>query len=179
MSKLVSRQAICGRVLKQAVCGMAALLFVSTAWGQMTFRNAVTGEELSLDEGRSEGRDTPAVKAFVQTGVNPYNEDRAVLPKAKELFSTACSGCHGHLGEGKIGPALNHSGWNYQIEEDKGLFEVIYGGATRQMGPQYEMLTQDEMLQIMAWIRHLYTGPAEDAVWLTEEQQKNFKPYKE
>jgi cytochrome c-L len=29
----------------------------------------------------------------------------------------------------------------------------------------------------MAWIRHLYTGPVEDAPWLTPEQVKAYKPY--
>ncbi len=34
------------------------------------------------------------------------------------------------------------------------------------------------MLLIMAWIRHIYTGPAADADWLTPEQKKAYTPYK-
>lgn len=165
------------RGLKRVVCGIAISLFVTAASGQMVFRNAVTGEELDLTEGREEGRDTPAVKEFMQTGVNPYNEDAEALEVGESLFNTACSACHGHVGEGKIGPALNHGNWDYELHTDKGLFEVIFGGATRQMGPQFEVLTQDEMLHVMAWIRHLYTGPAEDTEWFTEEQRAKFTPF--
>ncbi|MCQ9615831.1 cytochrome c(L), periplasmic [Paenalcaligenes niemegkensis] len=155
-------------------CGVA----VAPASAQM-FINAVTGQPLDLDAGREEERDTPAVKEFLQTMQNPYNEDPQALPKGESLFNTACSGCHGHLGEGKIGPALNHDGWHYELETDKGLFEVIFDGADRQMGPQNEFLTQDEILHVMAWVRHLYTGDPDDATWLTEEQRSSFQPYEE
>jgi cytochrome c-L len=30
---------------------------------------------------------------------------------------------------------------------------------------------------IISWVRHLYTGPVEDADWLTDEQKKTFKDY--
>jgi cytochrome c-L len=35
----------------------------------------------------------------------------------------------------------------------------------------------DEILLIIAWVRHLYHGPIEEAMWLTDEQKKNFVPY--
>ena len=47
------------------------------------------------------------------------------------------------------------------------------------MGPHGSHLTLDEQLLIIAWIRHLYTGDVEEADWLTDEQKKAFKPYKE
>ncbi len=162
---------------KRIICGIAISLFASAASGQMVFRSAVTGDELDLTEGLEEGRDTPAVQNFMQTGVNIYNEDEEALPRGESLFATACSACHGHVGEGKIGPSLNTDRWDYELNTDKGLFEVIYGGATRQMGPQFEVLTQDDMLHVMAWIRHLYTGPAEYTEWFTDEQRARFTPY--
>jgi len=148
------------------------------ASAQMTFRNVVSGNLIDLTQGREEERDTPAVKAFMQTGTNPYNENKDALVKGEDLFNTACSACHGHLGEGKVGPALNTGHWDYpQIESDQGLFETIFDGASRQMGPWNEMLTQDEILHVMAWVRHLYTGDPKNAFWLTEEQRAAFKPY--
>ena len=47
------------------------------------------------------------------------------------------------------------------------------------MGPHNENLTPDEILQTIAWIRHLYTGPKQDAVWLNDEQKKAYTPYKQ
>lgn len=153
--------------------GLAPVLAQSEA-----FRNTVTGEVLDFNYALPEGRDTEGVKQFLATGKNPYNERKECMAKAEEIYLTACSGCHGHLAEGKLGPGLNDNYWTYpKNTTDKGLFETIYGGAQAQMGPQYGQLTLDEMLHVIAWIRHIYTGPVADAEWLTEEQKKSFKPF--
>ncbi len=145
----------------------------------LDLRNTVTGEPLSLDQARPDGRDTPAVEQFLQTGKNPYVEDKSCMAKAESLFLTACSGCHGQEGEGKIGPGLNDNYWTYpKNEKDQGIFETVYGGARAQMGPHYGDLTLDDMLLVIAWVRHLYTGPVADAVWFNADQKKAYKPYK-
>ena len=168
------------RHLLNTLGALVLSLAAGSAFAQLDLHNVVTGSPIKLDEAKPEGRDTPAVKEFLQTGQNPYNENQQVLPRGKEIFATACAGCHGHLGEGKIGPALNNGRFHYpENESDKGLFSTIYGGADRQMGPQNEILTLDEMLAVMAWIRHMYTGTGDNAAWLTAEQKKSFKPYKE
>ncbi len=46
------------------------------------------------------------------------------------------------------------------------------------MGPHND-LHLDDTLKLMAWIRHLYTGDAKDAEWLSDEQKAKFKPYVE
>lgn len=160
------------------LAAVAAVLGGSVAWAE-TFRNTITGEDLRVPEtANPEGRDTEAVKHFLESGVNLYTEVKACLPKGEEVYLTSCSGCHGHVGEGKVGPGLADSYWTYpKNKTDKGLFETIYGGAQGMMGPHSD-LTLDEMLKLMAWIRHIYVGDAADADWLTEEQKKNFKPYK-
>lgn len=154
------------------------VLGVGVASGQVTFRHTITGEVLNLDESLPEGRDTEAVKSFLQTGVNPYTEVKACLPKGEEAYLVACSGCHGHHAEGKVGPGLNDSYWTYpKNKTDKGLFETIFGGAKGMMGPHGSHLQLDEMLLMMAWIRHIYTGDVAEAEWLNEEQKKVFRPF--
>lgn len=157
----------------------AGLVFgIGIASSQVTFRHTITGEVLNLDESLPEGRDTEAVRTFLQTGVNPYNEDKACLPKGEEAYLVACSGCHGHHAEGKVGPGLNDSYWTYlKNKTDQGLFETIFGGAQGMMGPHGSHLQLDEMLLMMAWIRHLYTGDVADADWLTQEQKKTFQAF--
>ena len=164
------------RVLSLAVIGVLC----SVAFGDIQLRHTESGQIMNLDDARPEGKDTPAVKYFLKTGKDPYLEVAACLPKAKDLYLSACSGCHGHLAEGKIGPGLNDNYWTYpKNTTDQGMFETIFGGARAQMGPQYLSLTLDEMLIVMAWVRHVYTGPVADAEWLTPEQQKQFEPYTE
>lgn len=144
-----------------------------------SFRHTITGEDLKVPESSlPEGRDTEAAKHFVETGVNLYTEVESCLPKGEEIYLTACSGCHGHYGEGKLGPGLADSYWTYpKNKTDKGLFETIYGGAQGMMGPHNDH-SIDDLLKLIAWIRHMYSGDIAEADWLTDEQRKSFKPFK-
>lgn len=160
-----------------AAGSVVALAAVAQVAG-VNLSNTITGETLNFNEALPEGRDTVGVKTFMETGRNPYAEDASCLKQGEQIFLSACSGCHGHLGEGKIGPGLNDSYWTYpQNETDEGLFSTIFGGARASMGPQYQNLTLDEMLKVMSWVRHLYKDAPEKATWLTPEQRKKFKPY--
>lgn len=159
----------------------ATALLAHAALGAEVFRHTITGEELKImDEAPAEGRDTQAVKRFLEDGTNLYIENTSCLPKGEEAYLVACSGCHGHVGEGKVGPGLNDNYWTYpKNTTDKGLFETIFGGAQGMMGPHGSHLQLDETLKLIAWIRHLYTGEPGTAEWLTPEQQAAFKPYKD
>lgn len=163
--------------------GLAAIAWVSSAdqaAAQQTFRNTVTGDTIDVDGlAPKEGRDTPAVKKFLQDGVNPYTEIAGCLPKGEEVYLESCSGCHGHIAEGKVGPGLNDAYWTYPKNvTDKGLFETIFGGGQGMMGPHGQDIELDNMLKLMAWIRHLQTGDVKDAEWLTSEQKTAYKPFK-
>jgi cytochrome c-L len=166
------------RAMAGSVLLLAVLSSTTTVQAQITFRNITDGTVLNLDDARPDGKDTPGVKQFLQTGRNPYNEKPACLKKGEELLLTACSACHGHYAEGKIGPSLTDDYWTYpEGKTDEGFFSIVFGGARAQMGPQYLALTLDEMLQVMAWVRHMYHGPVDSADWMTVEQKKNYKPW--
>nr|WP_223261164.1 cytochrome c(L), periplasmic [Methylophilus medardicus] len=120
----------------------------------MEFRGTLSGDVLELSPMEGETF-TPEAKHFMATGENPYKGDAEAVKKGYTIFSTACSGCHGHLAEGKLGPALADAYWTYpKNETDKGIFETIYGGAAGMMGPQQGRLSVDEILHVIAWIRH-------------------------
>ncbi|MGR7996692.1 MULTISPECIES: cytochrome c(L), periplasmic [unclassified Xanthobacter] len=170
--------------IKHATRGLIALVAVLacalTAQATLNLTHTITGQPLDLSEAPEEGRDTEAVKVFLATGKNIYLENATCLPKGKDLFLSMCSGCHGHYGEGKIGPGLNDAYWTYPKNmTDQGLFETIFGGANGQMGPMYGALTMDDMLLVMAWVRHFYKDDPAEASWLTPAQKAAFKPYDE
>jgi len=145
---------------------VGTLLAASAAWAEITFRHAVTGETLSFEYGKA-GGDTEAFKKFKETGKNPYNTDKDAIDKGHSLYLTACSGCHGHEAEGKLGPGLADDYWTYPRGlTDVGLFEILWGGAQGMMGPQSTNLNADEMLRIMAWLRAHYQGDPAKAEWL-------------
>ncbi|GJD46892.1 Cytochrome c-L [Methylobacterium cerastii] len=178
-----TRNGILAAVLGLATVTVGLSVLAQPAAGPQSgfvFRNTVTGEQLDTSQGKEGGRDTQAVKTFFETGKNIYIDDKSCLRNGESLFSTSCSGCHGHLAEGKLGPGLNDNYWTYPSNtEDTGLFATIFGGANGMMGPHNENLTPDDMLQVITWVRHLYTGPVKDAVWLNDEQKKNYTPYKQ
>jgi len=123
-------------------------------------------EGTPLNFGGLKETETAAVKAFKETGKNPYNKDAAAIKKGESLFATACSGCHGHKAEGKLGPGLADDYWTYpKNNTDAGLFSSVYGGLAGSMGPQRGRLTQDEILQLMAWMRSIYVGDPAKAAW--------------
>jgi cytochrome c-L len=99
---------------------------------------------------------TEAVQKFYETGENPYKGDSAALTKGKDLYQTYCQACHLQDGSGRIGPSLIGDTHHYpRFTTDKGIFEIIYGGGTGAMQPFGKRLTQDQILQVMAYVRTL------------------------
>jgi cytochrome c-L len=99
---------------------------------------------------------TQAVQKFYDTGENPYKGDAEALAKGKDLYLTYCQACHLPDGSGRIGPSLIGDTHHYpRFTTDKGLFEIIYGGATGAMQPFGKRLTQDQILHVMAYVRTL------------------------
>jgi cytochrome c-L len=147
----------------------AALALSSTgAQADITLHHAITGEVLDMSVAKP-GGNTEVFKQFMQTGKNPYNGNKEAVEKGKSLYMTGCSGCHGHEAEGKLGPGLADDYWTYPANAtDKGLFELLFGGANGMMGPQYVNFSTDEMLHIMAFIRDIYNGDPKKAKWLKD-----------
>jgi cytochrome c-L len=134
----------------------------TAAKADVGLRHVVTGALLDLSGALPEDRDTEGMKQFLKTGANPYIDQPDQLSKGRELFAMNCSGCHGQFGQGGMGPSLNNGRWIYpQNSKDSGLFATIFGGARAPMAAKADVLTLDETLRVMAWIRKLYTGPAE------------------
>ena len=149
-----------------AVSAVSLVLISTTALAEITFRNVISGEPLDMSVAKS-GGNAEAFKQFKETGKNPYNGDKAAIQKGHDLYMPACSGCHGHEAEGKLGPGLADDYWTYpSAAKDQGLFEILFGGANGMMGPQYVNLSTDEMLLIMSWVRDIYKGDPKKAKWL-------------
>lgn len=137
--------------------GLVSAAFVISIYSEavygVEFRHAVTGELLDVSPSKAK---TPAAKKFLETGKNPYNGNAQALKKGEQVYLGACSGCHGHHAEGKLGPGLADDYWTYpKNETDAGLFATIYAGAQAMMGPQEGFMSIDEMLLSMARVRHL------------------------
>jgi len=145
---------------------LATAMFGSHVQADITLRHALLGSALDMSFAKK-GGNTPAFKEFMKEGKTPYNTDKKAIKEGESLYMTGCSGCHGHEAEGKLGPGLADDYWTYPaIATDKGLFEILFGGAKGMMGPQYVNFNTDEMLKIMSWVRSIYTGKPKKAKWL-------------
>jgi cytochrome c-L len=154
------------KTLHAGAVALAIAAVATAAMADITLRHAITGETLDMSYAKA-GGDTEAFKQFMRTGKNPYNGNKDAVEKGHSLYLSACSGCHGHEAEGKLGPGLADDYWTYpRNASDVGLFETLFGGAQGMMGPQYGSLNTDEMLLVMSWIRHVYKGDAAKAEWL-------------
>lgn len=154
------------KTLQAGAVALVVAAVATAAWADVTLRHAITGEVLDMSYAKA-GGDTEAFKQFMRTGKNPYNGNKDAAEKGHSLYLSACSGCHGHEAEGKLGPGLADDYWTYpRNATDVGLFETLFGGAQGMMGPQYVNLNTDEMLLIMSWMRSVYKGDAAKAEWL-------------
>lgn len=158
--------------------GIALAVLYPSAKADITFSHIIEGTPLDLSVAKSadasKSIEADAFDRFKQSGSNPYNCNSRAVEAGYSLFLSACSGCHGHEAEGKLGPGLADDYWTYpQNATDKGLFETLFGGAQGMMGPQYVNLSNDEMLQIMAWLRSVYQGKPKKAKWLRHPDRCN------
>jgi cytochrome c-L len=132
------------------------LVLVSAVSAAMPeFRSPLDNEPLEVKTLPGE-QITEAVHKFYDTGEDPYKADSEALSKGKDLYQTYCQACHLPDGSGRIGPSLVGDAHHYpRFATDKGMFEIIYGGATGAMQPFGKRLTQDQILQVMAYVRAL------------------------
>ena len=99
---------------------------------------------------------TDAVRRFKETGVNPYVGKKKAIAAGKNHYDAWCVSCHLPDATGRIGPSLvDDDVIHVRVNTDVGMFEAIHSGALGAMQPFRDRLAQDEMLQLMAYVRSL------------------------
>jgi cytochrome c-L len=99
---------------------------------------------------------TDAVREFHRSGRNPYNGKAEAIEEGKKLYDETCAACHMPDGSGGMGAKLNGPQHLYpRVTTDKGLFEVVFGGAAGAMQPFGLRMSQDQILKAMAYVRTL------------------------
>lgn len=123
--------------------------------------------------------DTPEARQFIETCTNPYTKlyvadpEKAKAGKKKFGF-WSCTQCHGGNAGGQTGPSIIDDTWQYaRIVTDKGMFEIIAGGSDagmpawhHQVGGNPELMSTDDILKIIGWLRASYQGKDKEKPWL-------------
>ncbi|MDR2876222.1 MAG: c-type cytochrome [Methylobacillus sp.] len=126
-------------------------------------------------------KDSAEAKKFLETCINPYTKMYAADPEAakagKKLFGYwSCTQCHGGNAGGQTGPSIIDDTWQYaKHQTDKGMFETIADGSDAGMPAWHaqaannpELLSTDDILKIIGWLRASYKGTDQSKPWMKE-----------
>ena len=121
--------------------------------GELTFNHVLDKSRIEFTY-KPEQQITGAVADFHKTAKNAYDGDAGAIAEGKQLYEQYCAACHLKDGGGRIGPNLTDDEWRYpQVAADKGMFEIIYAGGAGAMQAFGRRMTQDQILQLMAYVR--------------------------
>lgn len=147
---------------RMALAGVGAALAVVLGLGAAGAQKGVK----FLDPLTDEPLDVPAqelseaAQSFHQTGENPYHGDERAVAEGKAIWGRWCQSCHLADGSGRIGPSLIDDTWKYERSDTTvGQFEIIYAGGAGAMQAFGTRLSQDEILQVIAYMGQLRQEP--------------------
>jgi PQQ-dependent dehydrogenase (methanol/ethanol family) len=93
---------------------------------------------------------------------NPFGNDPPAIAAGQRLFDQACQSCHGPAGQGDRGPALNTGVFTHG-REDGDLFHTIREGVPGSQMPPFSGGTDEQVWQLVSYIRSLAGSPASAA----------------
>ena len=121
--------------------------------GELTFNHVLDKSRIEFIY-KPEQQITGAVADFHKTARNAYNGNADAIAEGKQLYEQYCAACHLKDGKGRIGPNLTDNEWLYpQVATDKGMFEIVYAGGAGAMQAFGRRMTQDQILQLMAYVQ--------------------------
>jgi cytochrome c-L len=142
--------------LGPAALFLLAALAPDRASAEVTFLDVLGNKPLDvpLPEGAQR---TEAVVHFHKTGKNLYNTKEEAIAAGKKVYTRLCASCHLPNATGRLGPSLIDNESKYpRMNTDVGMFEIIYGGGAGAMQAfSKRSMSQDDMLQVIAYINSL------------------------
>lgn len=136
-------------------CGLVALSVSGPAFAEVTFKDPLNNQPLAIPSPEGTQR-TQAVARFHESGENPHVGNPDAIAGGKRLYAKWCASCHLPNATGRIGPSLVDDEFRYaRTDAPVGIFEIIYAGGTGAMQGFGKRMSQDEILQVMAYIESL------------------------
>jgi cytochrome c-L len=187
---MISKNLGQARLILSTLVMSGAMVFSGSVAAECKLVSTVDNSPLAI---KAAADDTPQVKEFLDTCVNPYTKafakDPAAAKAGRKVYTfNNCMGCHGGKLEGIMAPSLSKNTvggqgafdqkWVYaKNATDKGMFESIAGGTPGASGgtmfvwhkqlPNHtgDGLSTDDILKAVAYIRTEYKGDGEK-VWM-------------
>lgn len=103
----------------------------------------------------------PADRAALGLGRSPYAGDQGAIREGERLFlQMNCADCHGYDARGGMGPDLVDGEWLFG-ETSADRFSSVHGGRARGMPAYGELLPDESIWKVVAYIESLGTAAAE------------------
>jgi mono/diheme cytochrome c family protein len=97
--------------------------------------------------------------------LNPYTGNADAIAEGQVLYKKFnCYACHGQAGGGGMGPNLTDETWQTGDGSDASLQVQIKEGKGA-MPPFKSLLNDDQVWKLIAFVRSLYKGSAEQVRW--------------
>jgi cytochrome c oxidase cbb3-type subunit 3 len=97
--------------------------------------------------------------------LNPYTGNAEAIAEGQDLYKQLnCYGCHGMRGGGGMGPNLTDQKWQTGDGSDANLLTQIRDGRG-QMPAYKEVLTDEQVWKLIAFVRSLYKGNPSTVKW--------------
>lgn len=107
----------------------------------------------------------------VHMRTNPYAGDPVALQEGRKLFDWYnCSGCHGGHAGGGMGPSLRDEVWLYGNSDDQ-IYDTIAQGRSNGMPAWGSKIPEDQIWQLVAYIKSMRTPQEPDAPVLPANEQ--------
>ena len=157
---------------KMAVSKTALFVSMLAGAGIMPLEASATCKFESIRAGNSPfevkptENDSPEAKHFLKTCINPYTRLYVADPEQAKAGKKKLGG--------QTGPSILDDNWQYaRVVNDKGMFEIIAGGSDagmpawhQQVGGNPELMSTDDILKIIGWLRSSYQGKDTEKPWL-------------
>ena len=129
-------------------------------WGPFRYSPEATGARTRREGGHPGGR------IERRQEMNPFTDKEDGIAAGKKLYiQVGCQGCHGGGGGGGMATSLIDDNWKFG-SDDETLFKLIKGQIPEQTMPTvYNTLPDEQVWQILAFIRTLYIGDPAKKNW--------------
>lgn len=147
-----------------------AIFYISIAFSAVYVAYYMTGIGPTLrDEMNATLQEFEAKKPQMPAASSAPNDDallamvadKARVQSGAEVFAGKCAACHGAQGQGQIGPNLTDDFWIHGGGGPSDIMKVVRDGvADKGMPPWGPVLKDDEMINVMLFIRSIHgTNP--------------------
>jgi cytochrome c oxidase cbb3-type subunit 3 len=148
--------------MRIAIIQGAVVLAVLAAMGCGRQPNSVAAAGASPSTGVPVGP-LPGITAQPSLPGNPLGQNPVATTEGRTLFvQYNCSGCHGGHAGGGMGPSLRDPAWIYG-GDDAHIFASIAEGRSKGMPSWGEKIPQQEIWQLVAYIKSLRTPEEPEA----------------